>query len=338
MKNLSRIGSLTLVVAFLFFTTIVCAAPAPTSVPKAAPPKVQITWVSFQKLSGEWYEWQDFVKRVETKSNGNIVFKYLGANEVVATMDQFETVRRGGIADITGMPADFAIGSVPEAGIHALTKNTMVRVRENGLYDVMNQIYHKHNIHWLKIGQSMADNGGSRIWLKRKVEKLADLKGLKIRSSAAYLDMLKVLGVSPIMLPTGDIYTAAERNVIDGFVIPLAEIYFTLSLSEVSKYYIHPGFSRPTMSLYMNLGKWNQLGPEQQKLINDTMVETEREWVPKWGPILDELPRKLEKIGITRIAFSSEDAKTIVNSYYNTAWELAKKWPNYDPKMRSLTE
>jgi TRAP-type C4-dicarboxylate transport system substrate-binding protein len=310
------------------------AASAQTSAPK----KVQITWVSFAKLSGEWLEWQDFIKRVEAKSNGNIVFKYLGANEVINTMDQFETVRRGGIADITGMPADFAIGSIPEAGIHALTKNTMVQVRENGLYDLMNQIYHKNNIHWLKIGQSMADTGGSRIWLKKKVEKIADLKGVKIRSSAAYLDMLKTVGASPIMLATGDIYTAAERNVIDGFVIPLAEIYFTLSLNEVSKFYIDPGFSRPTMSLYMNFGKWKQLSPEQQKLIDDTMMETEKEWVSKWGPILDELPAKLEKTGITRVVFSPEDKKKLVESYYDTAWEAAKKWPNYDPKMRALTE
>src|SRR5688572_5509197 len=50
---------------------------------------------------------------------------------------------------------------------------------------------------------------------RRPVRTLEDLKGLKLRTSGAWLDMAKDLGAAPVTMAAGEIFTALERGVID---------------------------------------------------------------------------------------------------------------------------
>jgi len=55
-------------------------------------------------------------------------------------------------------------------------------------------------------------------WTKKVVHSLGEFKGLKIRSSGPTEDaVIRALGAVPVTMPFGDIYTATDRGLIDGF-------------------------------------------------------------------------------------------------------------------------
>ena len=151
--------------------------------------------------------------------------------------------------------------------------------------------------------------------------------------------MVKYWGGVPVAIATGDIYTALQTGVLDGNVQPLAGSYFQQALYEVNKYFINPGFSRGSMCLYINNESWNRIPADLRKLMTDTMVEVETEWIPKWVERKKEQVVRLESLGVKRIDFSEADGKRFAASFYDAFWEsLLPKSPQYGPKLRPLAE
>jgi len=97
---------------------------------------------------------------------------------------------------------------------------------------------------------SYGSMGPSEIFMHshRKVETLADLKGMKIRTTGAWASILKDLGASPTVLAPGDIYTSLERKVIDAteWITPMSNI--RMGLQKIAKYIIVPGIHQPSFS------------------------------------------------------------------------------------------
>ena len=97
---------------------------------------------------------------------------------------------------------------------------------------------------------SMGGMGPSEIFMHshKRVETIADLKGMKIRTTGAWASILKDLGASPTILAPGDIYTSLERKVIDAteWITPMSNI--RMGLQKIAKYIIIPGVHQPTFS------------------------------------------------------------------------------------------
>ncbi len=74
-------------------------------------------------------------------------------------------------------------------------------------------------------------------WFKKEIESLEDLKGLKMRIPGLGGEVMKRLGVNPILIPAGEIYTALERGTIDAteWVGPALDIL--MGFDRVAKYY-----------------------------------------------------------------------------------------------------
>ncbi len=69
------------------------------------------------------------------------------------------------------------------------------------------------------VGLCYYDAGARSFYTTKKpIRTLADLKGMKIRvqQSKLMMDMVTALGGSPTPMPTGDIYSGLQTNVIDG--------------------------------------------------------------------------------------------------------------------------
>ncbi|RPJ43265.1 MAG: DctP family TRAP transporter solute-binding subunit [Deltaproteobacteria bacterium] len=79
----------------------------------------------------------------------------------------------------------------------------------------------------------IGENGIRHFVLKNKqVKTPADLKGMKIRTmeNPAHIRMMKALGANPTPIAWGELYTAVQQGVVDGFELPL-------SLVESVKFY-----------------------------------------------------------------------------------------------------
>jgi len=109
---------------------------------------------------------------------------------------------------------------------------------------------------------------------KRPVNSPEDLKGLKSRvmNSKLMVDTLNALGAIATPMGQGEVYSALQQGVLDGWENNPTTLY-TLKLYEVSKYYSWTRhFSTPDVIL-MSRKVFDKLTPEEQK----AMVEAGKE-------------------------------------------------------------
>ncbi|HEX2199636.1 MAG TPA: TRAP transporter substrate-binding protein DctP [Burkholderiales bacterium] len=107
---------------------------------------------------------------------------------------------------------------------------------------------------------------------RKPVKTMADLKGLKLRTAGAWLEMSKELGAAPVTTAGGEIYPALERGVIDA--VEWGTLWENISPGfwKVAKYLIIPGVHQPTapFELCINKGVWAKLSTDDKKLIELT--------------------------------------------------------------------
>ncbi len=102
----------------------------------------------------------------------------------------------------------------------------------------------------------MVENQPFHIYTNKKIDK-PDLTGLKIRITPVYRDFFQALNANVITTPPGEVYTALERGVVDGYGWPIGGI-FDLNWHEKTKFRVDPGFYDAEVSLIMNLPAYKQ--------------------------------------------------------------------------------
>jgi TRAP-type C4-dicarboxylate transport system substrate-binding protein len=103
---------------------------------------------------------------------------------------------------------------------------------------------------------------------KKPIYTVADLKGLKLRAPAGTAtDMLTAWGGVPILMGPGDMYSALDKGVLDGFVLEYSGIK-SFKLYEVSKYYTAIDFFAGPFLILMNKDTWNSLPADLQQIID----------------------------------------------------------------------
>jgi tripartite ATP-independent transporter DctP family solute receptor len=104
----------------------------------------------------------------------------------------------------------------------------------------------------------------------RPVNKLEDIKGLKIRVPQDGISNIvwKALGAIPITLSIGDVYTGLATGTIDGLENPLANLY-SYKFHEVRKYVAFTNHMQDASLIIINNNKWKSLTRSQQKIITD---------------------------------------------------------------------
>ena len=143
---------------------------------------------------------------------------------------------------------------------------------------------------------------------RKPVKTLADLKGLKIRTAGAWLEMAKDLGAAPVTTAGGDVFPMLERGAIDATEWGTLYENISMGFHKVAKYIIYPGVHQPTapFELCINKDAWAKLTDADKKL-----VETVAKLVTfdTWLKIGQEDAKALEfykKAGNTIIELSPE--------------------------------
>src|SRR5207247_2439528 len=92
------------------------------------------------------------------------------------------------------------------------------------------------------------------IYLNKKIDK-PDLTGLKIRITPVYREFFQSMNAQVMTTAPGEVYTALERGVIDGYGWPIHAL-FDLNWQEKTKYRVDPGFYNAEVALIINLDKY----------------------------------------------------------------------------------
>ena len=140
--------------------------------------------------------------------------------------------------------------------------------RQNGTWEFINQLHNqKLNSHYLA---RQFHNVPFHIYLNKKPDKL-DFTGLKIRVTPVYKDIVEALGGTAITTAPGEVYTALERGVVDGYGWPVSGI-FDLGWDKVTKFRLEPAFYSVEVNVLVNLDTWKALSDAQRKVLSDAAL------------------------------------------------------------------
>jgi TRAP-type C4-dicarboxylate transport system substrate-binding protein len=170
--------------------------------------------------------------------------------------------------------------------------------------------------------------------LNKKIEKF-DLSGLKIRVTPVYRDFFTALGATVMQTAPGEVYTALERGVVDGYGWPIGGI-FDLNWHERTKFRVDPGFYDAEVSLLVNLDTWKKLTPAQRDFLSrqSLALEGQNEFWKAYAQ--DEIKRQAQA-GIQVIRLEGADARQYVDKAYEAAWAgVIKASPEHGPRLREL--
>ena len=91
-----------------------------------------------------------------------------------------------------------------------------------------------------------------------------------------YRDFFSALGATVMQTAPGEVYTALERGVVDGYGWPIGGI-FDLNWQEKTKYRVDPGFYDAEVSLIVNLDAWKKLSPRAARFPDSPQLAPARE-------------------------------------------------------------
>lgn len=253
----------------------------------------------------------DFVDEIQKEADQKfpaelkLVFK--GGPEVIHTNEQIESCRKGAIAMLLSAPSYYA-SVMPEMDILGLTSMKPWEQRATGLFEYVDKLHNeKTNTHYL------AQSGIGvpfQIHLSKPIQSIDDLKGMNLRVSATNIPFLKAVGAVPVGMPPSDIYTAMERGVVQGFILP-AYTAKDFGLVKVTKYLVSPGTYFPTNSWLINLDTWKKLPKHLQDFLSEKGQAYEKVNFARIAKRHEEEMELFKKDGVTLIDLAPAEAQRL---------------------------
>jgi len=274
---------------------------------------------------------QKWIQKVNAEGKGTLQINFIGGPKAIPTFEVGNAVKTG-VVDMALSTGAFYTNLMPEADALKLGQISIAEQRKNGAFALINEIWNKKaNMYYL--GRPI-EFQPFHLYLNKKIDK-PDLAGLKIRVTPVYRDFFIALGANVVVTPPGEVYTALERGVVDGYGWPIGGI-FDLNWHEKTKFRVDPGFYMAEVSVVMNLDSWKKLAPKQRDYLQKQMLASEA-LNDDWKRDNDEETRRQAAAGIQTIKFDAATSKQYLDKAYEVGWASAiKASPEYGPKLKQL--
>ena len=225
-------------------------------------------------------------KEVEKRSGGRVSCKiFAGASPLGKAENQLDRVQNG-IVDIAFGLSGNPRGRLPRSIIVEMP--FLIETAEQGTRTLMSVYpkYLKEEYKGLKVLCLLTHNAGHIHTRDKKVEKLEDLVGLRLRTPSPTVSaMLVQLGAVPVGMPPGAAYEQIQKGVIDGACFPWDPVR-AFKIDEVTKFHTVASFYTAAFWYGMNEKKYNSLPAEVKKIIDDVsgeyLASRMQGWWDKW--------------------------------------------------------
>jgi TRAP-type C4-dicarboxylate transport system substrate-binding protein len=274
---------------------------------------------------------QPWINKFNAEGKGVLQINFIGGPRAIPSFELGNAVKTG-VVDVAMNTGAFYTNVMPEADFLKLTQIPVAEQRKNGAFDAINKVWNeKGNMQYLA---RMVENQPFHIYTNKKVDK-PDLTGQKIRISPVYRDFFQSLNASVITTPPGEVYTALERGVVDGYGWPIGGI-FDLNWHEKTKFRIDPGFYDAEVSLIMNLPAYKKLSDAQRSYLQKQLLALEAENT-FWARYATEETDRQAKAGIQTITFDAATSKAFREKAYDIGWAGAvKQSPEVAARFKAL--
>lgn len=288
---------------------------------------------------------------INEMSGGRIKVKVYGAGELVPAFEIFDAVANGS-AQMGHGSAYYWKGKYPALQFFSTTPFGMSAIEMNswlyhgGGMDLWKEAYGQFGLVPSASGNTGVQMAG---WFNKEINKLEDLKGLKMRIPGLAGEVLDRAGGTPINLPGGELFTSLQSGAIDAteWVGPYNDLAF--GFHKIAKYYYYPGWHEPgtTLECFINKSAFEKLPKDLQSIVlnacrvanqdmlaeyiarnNDaleTLVNTHDVDVRK---LPDEVIKRLAEISadvISELAYKDPLARKISDSY-SEFYKKSREW------------
>jgi|SaaInl7_200m_RNA_FD_contig_121_86999_length_2224_multi_7_in_0_out_0_3 TRAP-type C4-dicarboxylate transport system substrate-binding protein len=157
----------------------------------------------------------------------------------------------------------------------------------------------KELLKWNAVPLLPAGHAQFQLMGNKKITKVSDLKGVRIRAGGEIAKVLKEFGAVPTLLPAPEVFEAIDRGTIDLVAFPYSYAFGSFKVYEVSKYAMD-GISLGTMgcAYVANKDAWDALPDEFKKIHmewykqapqvwDDEYVAADKKWIPIFKKNLD---------------------------------------------------
>lgn len=274
---------------------------------------------------------QPWIEKFNAAGKGMAQINFIGGPKAIPTFEVGNAVRTG-VVEMAMNTGAFYTNLMPEADFLKLSQITIAQQRKNGAYEYINKVWNqKANLVYLA---RMVDETPFHLYLTKKIDK-PDLSGLKIRVTPVYREFFQAMGATLIQTPPGEVYTALERGVVDGYGWPIHGI-FDLNWHEKTKFRVDPGFYNAEVSIIMNLDAYRKLSPKQRDFVNRQALALEA-MNDTWRKMNEAETKRQAEVGIQTIKFDAATSRQYIDRAYEVAWAAAvRASPEHGPQLKKL--
>jgi TRAP-type C4-dicarboxylate transport system substrate-binding protein len=273
----------------------------------------------------------EWIEKVNKEGKGTLQINFIGGPKAIPTFEVGNAVKTG-VVDMGFSTGAFYTNVMPEADILKLSETSAAEQRANGGYELINKIWaEKANMRYVAKAVEFTP---FHLYLNKKIDK-PELTGLKIRITPVYRDFFQAMGASVMTTAPGEVYTALERGVIDGYGWPIHAL-FDLNWQEKTKFRVDPGFYNAEVSIIMNLDKYKALPAKARQMLDQQALAYEKQ-NDFWKSYNENEKKRQAQAGIQTITFDAATSKSYVEKAKEIGWASAiKAAPVYGPQLRKV--
>ena len=250
----------------------------------------------------------------------------------------------GSVEAVHGPPG-WTIGYVPAAVFFTqypggLTANQLDMWLQNEGTKMAQEVYSGFGVHYIGI----LTLSPAEVWAhsNKPLRSVADIRGLKIRLGTTALNAIfQKMGATPVFLPGGEIYEAAQRGVIDAFEYINPSLNWGMGFHEVTKYmYLDPSRGPcDTQVMFINKDVWEKLPADLQQIVTMATNVVSREYYTEsvardteaiekyeqYGTIIEKVPQDIVTLILEKAQeyYKEESAK---DANYKRIFDSAMAW------------
>jgi TRAP-type C4-dicarboxylate transport system substrate-binding protein len=246
-------------------------------------------------------------KDIEQKTNGRVKFTYFHGGTLAPAAQIYDSTVKG-ISDIGMSCFSYTRGKFPLTEVIDLPIGLNNGVTATRL---VNEYYKKFKPKELDEVQVMylhAHGPGLMHTTKKPINKIEELKGMKIRATGLASKIVTALGAAPVGTTMPETYDALRTGVAEGAMAPFMALK-DFRWGEVVSYSILNYSSSYSTGFFviMNKNKWNSLPPDIQKIFTDVS----KEYIEKTGVLWETTDKDgiefITKRGVKMIPQSKEE-------------------------------
>jgi len=226
---------------------------------------------------------EEWIKEVQKRANGKLEISYFPGGSLLQGPNVFEGVING-IADIGMSCFAYTSGRFPLMEAIDLPLGYPNGITATKVINKYFKAVNPKELSGVKVLYLHA-HGPGILHSKVKINKLEDVKGLKIRTTGFSAKVAKALGGVPVAMSQGMAYEALQKGIVEATFTPM-ETLKGWKQAEVIKYTIMCTKIGYTTGMYViiNQAKWENLPAEVKKVLE----EVSEEWINKHGEAWDK--------------------------------------------------